>query len=142
MIIKRISAQTVNGFSRKSHQLTILQTLRRHKAQSLMERFWPGPLTLILPKSSAVPLCVSAAAVISTTVDSKPILVSPPSIIPAILPRQKLNDIARHLFAALRYFDDTTAEVIYTEAFPNEGIGRAVANRLNKAAARLSIILD
>ncbi len=268
-------------------QLDLLTSVIPPKAQSLMERFWPGPLTLILPKSSAVPLCVSGglatvavrmpnhptalkllaladlpiaapsantsgrpsptsaehvwhdlsgkiAGIIdggetsigleSTVVDmtaAVPVILRPGAItkeqlesvigtvafcsgddnqpkapgmkykhyapkaevriagqneyeaaqtitaaladdsvtiglmiseetlsllplLPATVPvqiigsRQKLNDIARHLFAALRYFDDTTAEVIYTEAFPNEGIGRAVANRLNKAAAQVS----
>lgn len=31
-----------------------------HKAKTLMEKFWPGPLTLIFKKSSAVPLAVTA----------------------------------------------------------------------------------
>lgn len=41
---------------------------------------------------------------------------------------------ARELFGALRRFDEEGATCIYAEAFPEEGIGLAVMNRLLKAA--------
>lgn len=41
---------------------------------------------------------------------------------------------ARHLYTVLREFDEEGAEVIYSEAFEQEGIGEAVMNRLLKAA--------
>lgn len=41
---------------------------------------------------------------------------------------------ARELFAALRRFDDEHASFIAAEAYPEEGIGAAVMNRLYKAA--------
>ncbi len=44
------------------------------------------------------------------------------------------EEVARHLFAALRQFDDENVDIIYTEAFSEEGIGQAVMNRLLKAA--------
>lgn len=44
------------------------------------------------------------------------------------------EEIARHLFAALREFDSRNVDVIYSEAFSEEGIGQAVMNRLLKAA--------
>lgn len=44
------------------------------------------------------------------------------------------NEIARHLFAALRRFDELQVDVIYSEAFMEEGIGQAIMNRLQKAA--------
>ncbi|MGN0374144.1 MAG: L-threonylcarbamoyladenylate synthase [Butyrivibrio sp.] len=44
------------------------------------------------------------------------------------------EEIARHLFAALRKFDELNVDVIYSEAFSEEGIGQAVMNRLQKAA--------
>ncbi len=44
------------------------------------------------------------------------------------------NDVARHLFAALRKFDNEEVDIIYSEAFSSEGIGQAVMNRLLKAA--------
>lgn len=44
------------------------------------------------------------------------------------------GEIAKNLFAALREFDDRNVDVIYAEAFSQEGIGQAVMNRLIKAA--------
>lgn len=42
--------------------------------------------------------------------------------------------IARELYRILREFDDEAVEVIYAEAFDDYGIGRAIMNRLLKAA--------
>ncbi|MNI90376.1 Threonylcarbamoyl-AMP synthase [compost metagenome] len=42
--------------------------------------------------------------------------------------------VGRELFAALRRLDDEGMTCIYAEAFPEEGIGLAVMNRLLKAA--------
>ena len=41
---------------------------------------------------------------------------------------------ARHLYEILRSFDSRQVTYIYSEAFPGEGIGQAVMNRLLKAA--------
>lgn len=41
---------------------------------------------------------------------------------------------ARELYRVLREFDDECVEIIYAEAFDESGIGRAVMNRLLKAA--------
>ncbi|MCI2105912.1 MAG: threonylcarbamoyl-AMP synthase [Intestinimonas sp.] len=41
---------------------------------------------------------------------------------------------ARHVFDALRAFDSTHVKQIWSQCPPDEGIGLAVANRLNKAA--------
>ncbi|MCR4842057.1 MAG: threonylcarbamoyl-AMP synthase [Eubacterium sp.] len=49
--------------------------------------------------------------------------------------------IARHLFAALRSFDEQGVDVIYSECFNGGGIGEAVMNRLLKAAAHQVIKL-
>ncbi len=43
-------------------------------------------------------------------------------------------EIARNLFAALRKFNELKVDIIYSEAFSEEGIGQAVMNRLLKAA--------
>lgn len=48
--------------------------------------------------------------------------------------RSDEETIARELFRILREFDDEEVEVIYAEAFEDSGIGRAVMNRLLKAA--------
>ena len=44
--------------------------------------------------------------------------------------------VARELYRILREFDDEKAEVIYSEAFDNKGVGAAIMNRLLKAAGR------
>lgn len=44
------------------------------------------------------------------------------------------EEIARHLFAALRKFDELNVDVIYSEVFSEDGIGQAIMNRLQKAA--------
>ncbi len=53
--------------------------------------------------------------------------------------RDDLKQIACNLFAALRYFDDSDVEAIYTEDFPAEHIGVALMNRLDKAAGSKKI---
>lgn len=50
--------------------------------------------------------------------------------------RTNPEEIARHLFGALREFDERGVDIIYAEAFPREGIGYAVMNRLLKAAGQ------
>jgi L-threonylcarbamoyladenylate synthase len=51
-------------------------------------------------------------------------------------PTGDLNEAARHLFAALRTLDSSEADVILAEVFPNEGLGRAINDRLKRAAAK------
>ena len=51
------------------------------------------------------------------------------------------EEIAAHLFAALRRFDELNVDIIYSEAFSEEGIGQAVMNRLNKAAGHRIILV-
>ena len=41
---------------------------------------------------------------------------------------------ARHIFDALRSFDHTQVSAIWAQCPDTEGIGLAIANRLNKAA--------
>lgn len=44
------------------------------------------------------------------------------------------KEAARHLFAALRYLDGLDIEKIYVELVPPEGLGRAINDRLRRAA--------
>lgn len=44
------------------------------------------------------------------------------------------EDIARHLYGALREFDEEKIDVIYSEAFESPRMGQAIMNRLLKAA--------
>ena len=48
--------------------------------------------------------------------------------------RDDEEEIAKHLFDALRQFDDMQVDIIFAESFSEEGIGQAVMNRLLKAA--------
>jgi L-threonylcarbamoyladenylate synthase len=51
-------------------------------------------------------------------------------------PSGDLNEAARHLFATLRALDASEADVILAEVFPDEGLGRAINDRLRRAAAK------
>jgi len=48
--------------------------------------------------------------------------------------RQDLPSVAQRLYAVLRQFDEEQVQFIVAEAFPQEGVGMAVMNRLEKAA--------
>lgn len=50
--------------------------------------------------------------------------------------RGDLSEAARTLFAALRELDSSDCEAILAERFPEEGLGRAINDRLRRAAAR------
>ena len=51
-------------------------------------------------------------------------------------PNGDLSEAARHLFAALRALDTSDCDVILAEYFPEEGLGRAINDRLRRAAVR------
>lgn len=54
-----------------------------------------------------------------------------------VLPCGSKNDlatVAQHLYEVLRKFDEYEIDVIYSETFPEQGVGKAIMNRLNKAA--------
>lgn len=51
-------------------------------------------------------------------------------------PSGDLNEAARKLFAVLRTLDAGEAELIIAEVFPNAGLGRAINDRLRRAAAK------
>jgi L-threonylcarbamoyladenylate synthase len=48
--------------------------------------------------------------------------------------RANLETVAASLYEALRSFNSSGVDVIFSEAFPTEGVGEAVMNRLLKAA--------
>jgi len=47
-----------------------------------------------------------------------------------------LDEAARHLFAALRKMDQLDIDLILTEKFPEKGLGKAINDRLRRAATR------
>lgn len=55
-------------------------------------------------------------------------------IVKSIGSREHENSIAKNLYRVLREFDDEDVDVIYSEAFEDDGIGTAIMNRLEKAA--------
>ena len=50
--------------------------------------------------------------------------------------RGDLAEAARNLFAVLRELDGSECEVILAEVFPEEGLGRAINDRLRRASAK------
>jgi L-threonylcarbamoyladenylate synthase len=46
-----------------------------------------------------------------------------------------LGEAAHHLFAVLRELDSSDCEVIVAEEFPDEGLGKAINDRLRRASA-------
>ncbi|MBL7953272.1 MAG: threonylcarbamoyl-AMP synthase [Flavobacteriales bacterium] len=51
-------------------------------------------------------------------------------------PSSDLKEAAQKLFAALRMLDASDCDVILAERFPEEGLGRAINDRLRRAAAK------
>lgn len=47
-----------------------------------------------------------------------------------------LKEAAANLFAAMRRLDEKKLEVIYAQPVPNEGLGRAINDRLNRASRK------
>lgn len=52
----------------------------------------------------------------------------------ALSPSQHLDEAAEKLFAVMRALDQSEVDVIITETFPNEGLGRAINDRLSRAS--------
>ncbi|MCQ6274604.1 threonylcarbamoyl-AMP synthase [Bacillus sp. V3B] len=50
--------------------------------------------------------------------------------------RRYLETVASSIYEALRSFDKQEVDLIYSEMFPNEGVGNAIMNRLLKAAGQ------
>jgi L-threonylcarbamoyladenylate synthase len=50
--------------------------------------------------------------------------------------RADLASVAAGLYEAIRSFDHTDVDVIYSETFPEQGVGLAIMNRLRKAAGQ------
>ncbi|MDN4524781.1 L-threonylcarbamoyladenylate synthase [Fictibacillus fluitans] len=48
--------------------------------------------------------------------------------------RKALESVAHHLYDALRAFNESEADIIFSEVFPKKGVGTAIMNRLEKSA--------
>lgn len=53
--------------------------------------------------------------------------------------RENERTIARNLYRVLREFDEEDVDTIYSESFAMQGIGKAIMNRLEKAAGHMRI---
>ena len=51
-------------------------------------------------------------------------------------PLRDLGEAAKHLFSAMRKLDASDVDVIYAIEFPDTGLGRAINDRLQRAAAK------
>ena len=49
-----------------------------------------------------------------------------------------LHEVAANLFSCLHRLDEAGLDVIYAEPVPEEGLGRAIMDRLRKAAQKTS----
>lgn len=49
-------------------------------------------------------------------------------------PKKDLNEAAKNLFAAMRFLDEQDIDIIIAEIFPDEGLGRAINDRLQRAS--------
>jgi len=59
-----------------------------------------------------------------------------PDYINSVLaPSENMAEAAKNLFKALRWMDDQKVEIILTEWVPNVGLGRAINDRLKRAAS-------
>jgi L-threonylcarbamoyladenylate synthase len=51
-------------------------------------------------------------------------------------PAANLSEAAANLFEALRSFDEKNIDIIIAETFPDEGLGRAINDRLRRASTK------
>jgi L-threonylcarbamoyladenylate synthase len=51
-------------------------------------------------------------------------------------PNGDLNEAAKNLFAAMRNLDTSGLDIIYAVRFPDEGLGRAINDRLKRASVK------
>ncbi|PZX51876.1 L-threonylcarbamoyladenylate synthase [Algoriphagus ratkowskyi] len=54
----------------------------------------------------------------------------------ALSPNSDLKEAATHLFAAMRKLDESNATIILAELMPDTGLGRAINDRLKRAATK------
>ncbi|MEB2774411.1 L-threonylcarbamoyladenylate synthase [Algoriphagus sp. D3-2-R+10] len=55
----------------------------------------------------------------------------------ALSPKADLKEAATHLFAAMRTLDGSNVTVILAELMPDEGLGKAINDRLKRAATKI-----
>ena len=116
----------------------------RPKAPGMKYRHYAprSPLTLVEGEADAVTaeinrlaaekLAAGARVGIICTEETK--AAYPAGLVRSIGRRSREETVAHNLYAVLREFDDLGADYIFSESFPEDHLGRAIMNRLNKAA--------
>jgi L-threonylcarbamoyladenylate synthase len=51
-------------------------------------------------------------------------------------PKGDINEAAKHLFDAMRTLDEQKYDIIYAQLLPETGLGKAINDRLRRAAAK------
>ncbi|MGI6661985.1 MAG: L-threonylcarbamoyladenylate synthase [Bacillota bacterium] len=100
------------------------EALRLHAAKHLLA----GKRVLILSSSENLP---AYAALKENWPESLTVL--------ELGPREDLARVASRLFSGLRHGDETGADVILSESFPEKGLGLAIQNRLERASGGRTI---
>lgn len=98
----------------------------------LPEHYAPLAPVVIVTDWSAVPADPTAAALGFRSVPDRERF----GTVEVLSPDGSLREAAARFFAALRRLDATHPARIYAEAFPNEGLGLALNDRLTRAACR------
>ncbi len=97
----------------------------------LKSHYAPSKKMFIADLAKAVPIVdLEKVALLSFSKDYS----APHQII--LSPSGDLNEAARNLFLSMRQLDKMPVDVILAEVAPDEGIGRAINDRLRKAAAK------
>ncbi|HQQ98502.1 MAG TPA: L-threonylcarbamoyladenylate synthase [Cyclobacteriaceae bacterium] len=61
----------------------------------------------------------------------------PGSVQMVLSPNGDLTEAAHHLFSMMRTLDESPVELVIAEEVPNQGLGRAINDRLRRAAAKV-----
>jgi L-threonylcarbamoyladenylate synthase len=103
----------------------------------------PGQLQKHYSPHTPLELCTDIPARLAQLSDQRVglILWTTKSSIPhqpqiVLSPKGDINEAAHHLFAALHQMDQSKLDIILAETVPPKGVGRAINDRLRKAAAR------
>jgi L-threonylcarbamoyladenylate synthase len=94
-----------------------------------------APRTPLIIQSSDVKI-VTEGTRIGLLAFSTPADISDYSAIEVLSPTADLNEAAAHFFAALRRLDAAGLDLIIAEPFPDKGLGRALNDRLRRAAQK------
>lgn len=123
-------------------------------AQRLIEKFWPGPLTLLLPEKNNVPGIVTVSlphvavrvpdhslensdpAATDINTFHKPVENFPEQQLAVLSGAADIHEAASNLYHSLHRLDSLNLKRDVAEKFPGYGLGRTINERLEKAAGK------